>query len=765
MIRKKFIFYDRKRVRIKKVGRLLLTLSLALLLISFAIETSINYFIIFDQQKIEKLRSVKETVDIISERKKDIIEIEGYGPFVKLVERENGPFLIRESIKKPNLVILTFDDGPDPIFTPLLLDKLKEMRVKAVFFMVGEQMVRYPDIVKRVLDEGHEVGVHTFYHPGDYSELYNNIDQLSYEIDYPQKVLVALTGYKTNIMRAPNWGAENQITLNNLLLVTKAAYRGYDVLTSTVDSQDWREINPDTITRYSTKFDGSQVILLHDGGGNRQVTIDALPQLIENYKNKGYEISSLNGITPLNDSVMQKASYKELLMSKFAYNSYWLKVYYPKVLRLVYITALGITVVSMFFILIFATIQFIRDLLKRNKKEYKGLVSIIIPARNEEGSIEKTVSSALNSDYDNYEVIVVDNNSTDNTSKKLERFTINPKFRLSFERKLGKYAALNKGIRIANGEVIIVIDADTQMLPDTVRKLVRAFRDKKVGATAGNLKVGNQVNILTKVQTIEYIVGLNLERRAYDLFSAMPVIPGALGAWRKEAVKKAGGFTSDTLAEDADLAIRVQRIGYKASYISDAIAFTEAPETLKQFTKQRQRWIYGIFQVLFKNKDIYFRPKYGFLGTILLPYMSIVQTPFLILGLLIDIVAILTLFHNPIQVITFYLIFLLVQYFLTIIAFIYGRETRFYLLIYVPLVRTYYQILWYWNLYTSVVRIIKGVYLPWNKLSHLGSVVVYQIGEASSVPELVESKEDSGVGNISYMSSGIPPIRQKQIPE
>jgi cellulose synthase/poly-beta-1,6-N-acetylglucosamine synthase-like glycosyltransferase/peptidoglycan/xylan/chitin deacetylase (PgdA/CDA1 family) len=742
-MRKKFIFYDQKKVRLRKVGYFFLFFAVFLLTITYLFEYSINYYLKFDFQNAYKNRTLKETVDLISTREKEVINVDGAGPFVKLVEKEDGPYLERKPIEQPNRVILTFDDGPDPTYTPQILDKLKDLNIKAVFFVVGEQMVRYPQLVERIINEGHEIGVHSFYHPDDYAFLYDNPDRVFYEVDYPQKILIAQTGYKTNISRTPNWGAESTMAFNSLVFTVESADRGYNIIASTVDSLDWHEKNVDQIVKNATLLDGSQVILMHDGGGDRSVTVAAIDQIVRNYRNAGYEFANIKSVTDSTDYVMQKASFKELLIAKISYFSYWMKVYYSKILKGAFLTSLGITSIAIVLTVIFATTQYLREISRigrKKMKQFDGFVSVLIPARNEENSIRKTVSSVLASDYLNFEVIVIDNGSIDDTSKKLKEFKGITNFKLVRENKAGKYAAINTGIKSSKGEIIVVIDADTQLLPDTLRKLVGPFNRSKIGAVAGNLKVGNLTNFLTKIQSIEYTIGLNLERRSYDLFGNLPVVPGALGAWRRKYLDQVGGLTPDTLAEDADLAIRIQRMGYKTAYVSDAIAFTEAPETIKDFIKQRQRWIYGILQVLYKHRDIYFKTQYGYLGALLLPYLGIIQTPFLFLGPLFDLVALITLFIFPQEVIVYFLIYLGINMILTIVAFIFAGESRWHLLIYVPVIRTYYQMIWYYNLYTCLVRIVQGVYIPWNKLNHKGSVEISGI-EPSMSPDFSVVKD------------------------
>jgi cellulose synthase/poly-beta-1,6-N-acetylglucosamine synthase-like glycosyltransferase len=190
----------------------------------------------------------------------------------------------------------------------------------------------------------------------------------------------------------------------------------------------------------------------------------------------------------------------------------------------------------------------------------------------------------------------------------------------------GKARALNRGLELATSEIVVALDADTQFEPDTIARLARWFAaDEQLGAVAGNAKVGNRINIVTKWQALEYITAQNLERRALARLGAMTVVPGAVGAWRKRAIVEVGGYPPETLAEDQDLTIAIQRAGWSVTYDQSAIAWTEAPQTAGVLVRQRFRWTFGTLQSFWKHRDTLFRRKYGTLGWIALPNIAIFQ--------------------------------------------------------------------------------------------------------------------------------------------
>jgi poly-beta-1,6 N-acetyl-D-glucosamine synthase len=265
-------------------------------------------------------------------------------------------------------------------------------------------------------------------------------------------------------------------------------------------------------------------------------------------------------------------------------------------------------------------------LFRPNIKEYGTMpsVSIIIPAYNEGKVIEKTIRSVLGLSYSQKEIIVVDDGSTDDTLKIAKLMEINNPIRVISKRKnSGKWLALNKGIESSKSDIIVCIDADTVLDKNAIQPLVNHFIDSKVGAVAGNVKVGNRDKILTKLQALEYISNLNIQRRSEGFFRKVTVVPGPLGAFRKSIIKEVGFYTGDTFAEDADLTIKILRAGYKIKYEPKSIGYTEAPLSIFDLAKQRYRWYRGLLQVIIKHKGMFFNPKYGTTGLFMIPWVSL----------------------------------------------------------------------------------------------------------------------------------------------
>jgi cellulose synthase/poly-beta-1,6-N-acetylglucosamine synthase-like glycosyltransferase len=288
---------------------------------------------------------------------------------------------------------------------------------------------------------------------------------------------------------------------------------------------------------------------------------------------------------------------------------------------------------------------------------------------------------------------------------------------------------LNYGIERAGGNYVVCIDADTQLKTDAVSQLMKKFEHEKVGAVAGNVKVGNEVNMITKWQSIEYITSQNFDRRAFDYLNCITVVPGAIGAFSKKAIIEAGGFTTDTLAEDCDLTMRLHRCGYEIRNCNDAISYTEAPETMTQFMKQRFRWSFGVIQCFWKHRDAVFNTTYKNFGLIALPHILIYQMILPFLAPLADLVLVVSLIAAALGIIPvstghillYYLIFTVVDMAGAALAFAYEKEDYKKLLWMIPQ-RFIYRQLMYYILFKSFNKAIKGELQGWGVLKRTGNV-------------------------------------------
>jgi cellulose synthase/poly-beta-1,6-N-acetylglucosamine synthase-like glycosyltransferase len=369
---------------------------------------------------------------------------------------------------------------------------------------------------------------------------------------------------------------------------------------------------------------------------------------------------------------------------------------------------------------------------------FEPFVSVIVPAYNEERVIEGTIRSLLNSDYEKFEIIVVDDGSSDATSEVVQvQFADEPSVRLFTVPNSGKAAALNYGMRYANGDIIVALDADTQFPPDTIRALARRFVDPSIGAVAGNAKVGNRINIVTRWQALEYITSQNMDRRAFASLNCITVVPGAVGAWRRELIEQCGGFSSDTLAEDQDLTLRIRKLGYKIGYEEKAIGWTEAPDKLKMLAKQRFRWGYGTLQCMWMHRDVLFRPRFGALGFVAMPNVWIFQILFPLISPIMDLMLAYTLissgldrlqqpagysFTNLRQVLFYYALFLAVDWCAACFAFALERKERWRLLWWLFLQRFCYRQVMYYVMVKSVATAIHGAAVNWGKLERKATV-------------------------------------------
>jgi poly-beta-1,6 N-acetyl-D-glucosamine synthase len=365
-------------------------------------------------------------------------------------------------------------------------------------------------------------------------------------------------------------------------------------------------------------------------------------------------------------------------------------------------------------------------------------VSVIVPAYNEETVIASTVRGILKSTYRDLDVIVVDDGSKDNTHAVLRAaFDHDPRVTVLSIPNGGKAHALNVGLAKARGDIVVALDADTQFNRDAIARLVRWFGDPTIGAVAGNAKVGNRTNMITRWQALEYIVAQNLERRALAAVGTMTVVPGAIGAWRKSAIVAAGGFSSDTLAEDQDLTIALQRAGYHVMFDSSAVAWTEAPDTFRGLAKQRFRWSYGTLQCLWKYRSTIFRPRYGALGMLALPQVWLFQilltalAPFADLLLLWQLAweGVAYLEHgsefttgNLQMVGLYYVVFVLVDLLAAVAGFLMERREKWSLLWWLVLQRFGYRQLLYYVVVRSIATALRGPFVGWGKLDRKATV-------------------------------------------
>jgi len=653
------------------------------------------------------------------------------------------PYVIRRSGWQPGKIALTFDDGPSPQWTPKILDILRQKGVKATFFTIGENGEANPRLVQRVLAEGHEIGNHTFTHP-NVAEISKEAARL--ELNATQRLVQALTGRSMRLFRPPFFGDAEPTTPDEINAVKLAQSLGYTTVGLRVDPDDWAGPSADTIVQRimervadTNPETRGQIVLLHDAGGDRSQTVAALPRIIDGLRAKGLEIvpvSQLAGWT--SDQVMPPVPPEDrsTLVNWYVFlTASWLQA----TMHALFLLAIGLGLARLAILCGLAAWGRHKAVAPPPISKSDGvLVSVLIPAFNEAKVVADSVRRILDSRHVELEVIVIDDGSTDGTSDKVEAdFAAEPRVKLLTLSNGGKARAINAGLAIARGEVVVALDADTQFEPDTIALLARWFEDDKVGAVAGNAKVGNRINLITRWQALEYISAQNLERRALAALGCITVVPGAVGAWRRKAVLDLGGFPTDTLAEDQDLTITIQKAGYRAIFDADAVAWTEAPDTIRGLIKQRFRWSFGTLQCLWKHADVTLRPRFGALGLVALPQAWLFQillglvSPFVDMLLIIQLIAVVSDYvqhgeqYDPTNLkatLFFYAVFLLVDLATVIVAFMFEKREDWRLLWWLVLQRFGYRQLLYYVLAKSVNRAATGHLVGWGKLDRKATV-------------------------------------------
>jgi cellulose synthase/poly-beta-1,6-N-acetylglucosamine synthase-like glycosyltransferase/peptidoglycan/xylan/chitin deacetylase (PgdA/CDA1 family)/spore germination protein YaaH len=671
------------------------------------------------------------------------VEVDPATGFIKSEQITSSPssYVVERTGDRPGMLALTFDDGPDPRWTPAILDILKRENVPATFFIIGKNGQAYPELLRRMVSEGHEIGNHTFTHP-NLGEIPLSITEL--ELNATQRLIESIIGRSTVLFRPPYFGdaeADKPQEVEPAILAQKL---GYIMVGVRIDPDDWQlpvtadQIVSRTLDRAmdSNPETRGEVILLHDSGGDRSATIEALPRLIHELKARGFRFVAVSELAGLSkDQVMPEIPANQRVFTRADAVAFFFLSTGGWTLQWIFLIGILLGLGRLLFVGSFAFAQWLRS--RKRERLHAGsdcapFVSVIVPAYNEELVVGNTIRSLLASDYANFEIIVVDDGSQDGTSKVVQQcFGTEERVKLFTVSNAGKAAALNTGLTHARGEIIVALDADTLFAPQTISALAHRFYDPSLGALAGNAKVGNRTNIVTRWQALEYITSQNMDRRALASLNCITVVPGAVGAWRKDLLEGAGGFPSDTLAEDQDLTLQIRRLGYKIGYEETAIAWTEAPDRLTALARQRYRWAYGTLQCMWKHKDALFRPRYGTLGLIAMPNVWIFQILFPLISPVMDLMLIYTLASTALdrwqqptgysstnlqQVLFYYALFLAIDWISACFAFVLERQERWRLLWWLFLQRFCYRQVMYYVMIKSVTMAVRGPVVGWGKL-------------------------------------------------
>lgn len=634
-----------------------------------------------------------------------------------------GPIVDPSRPQTPGLTIpqktavLTFDDGPTA-WTPKILDVLKRHHVHATFFVIGSHVSQQPALIKQMADEGNEIGVHTFTHvnlanvPGWRQRI---------ELDQTQLAIAAATGRMTDLLRPPFSSEPNAVRSGDWQALQK--FPNYRVVFADLDTEDWRKPGVKKIVVAGVPKDGSgAVIMLHDGGGNRAQTVSALDSLIVALKTRGYTFQTVSEAAQVG-SPWHRATRMQQIRGTVVIDLVRVSDLLVGIMRFAFIALAALAIARTVLLLLFARRHSQLTPPPRNgtSVSFPG-VSVVVPAYNEELGIGAAVKSLAASDYPEFEIIVVDDGSTDDTSAVVEAMGM-PGVRLIRQENAGKPAALNTGIAAANHDVLVLVDGDTVFEPDAMKALVAPLCDPRIGAVSGNTKVGNRGGLLGRWQHIEYVIGFNLDRRMFDVLQCMPTVPGAIGAFRRQTLEDVGGVSDDTLAEDTDLTMAICRSGWRVVYAPQARAWTEAPATLGQLWRQRYRWCYGTMQAMWKHRRAVIEGgASGKLGRRGLPYLLAFQVLMPLLAPVIDVAAIYSLIFLPSPTIAYvWLGFLAMQYVSAAYAFALDRESPRPLWSLV-LQQFVYRQLMYLVVIQSVASASYGIRLTWQKLRRTGDM-------------------------------------------
>ena len=682
-------------------------------------------------------------------------------PDTKLISEEHyevmpTAYVIQRYGARPEkFVALTFDDGPDPRWTPQILDILKAKHACATFFVIGQNMQAHPGLVQRELRECHNVGSHTYTHPNIAATPKAETDL---ELNLTQRLFQVLTGRSLRLFRPPYFGDAEPSTPSEVEPLITAQKLGYLIVGLRVDPDDWMKPDPTlivqrTLERLKEGFDEKgklvepekrgQIVLLHDSGGNRARTVEALPALIDALRANGYQlvtVGQLAGLTPAQAMPPTARNSLDLMLDRIAFNFFR---YVDEALSFLFVSCIALGVGRLTFL---GGLALVHRVLKDGHLPAKldpatgPLVSVLIPCFNEEKVIASSIGRILESTWTNIEVIVLDDGSIDGTAAAVQAsFPGDPRVTLMTFPNGGKAVALNHGLQVAKGDIIVALDADTLFPPETIARLARWFADPTIGAVAGNALVGNRLNLITRWQALEYVTAQNLERRALAALGAVTVVPGAVGAWRRSALEALGGYPVDTLAEDQDLTIAVQRAGWKVEFDPSARAYTEAPDTLRGLMNQRFRWSFGTLQCIWKHRAAMFSLKLPALGFVALPQIWLFQIILALAAPLVDLAviwsvaaALLDRMFHPVEwssdkltmALFYWAAFVLVDVSAGALGMAMERRAPWRDLIWIPIQRFGYRQIMYYVVVKAVFTAVRGPRVGWGKLERRATAEV-----------------------------------------
>ncbi|MEV0634578.1 glycosyltransferase [Streptomyces sp. NPDC050619] len=626
--------------------------------------------------------------------------VDGKGPVVGI--NRNG---IQTGSMPARTVALTFDGGPDPVWTPRLLDLLRSNQARATFFLYGSQAARYPELVRRIRAEGHEIGSNTYTGAvlGEASS-----PRFSTELDLTQTALAGAADLNTTLLRMPRTTSADTLCGKEWRAARQAAARGYVLVTADKATRKPAQGLIRQFSQTATAFQKTQRLLANPSVDRFTTVSDGL---------------DLTPYTPV--STIARWQGEALLWGTSAGRSF------STAMTWILGIAGGLGVLRLALLAFFARAHVRR--LERFRpgapwlREVVEPVTVLVPAYNEEAGIESTVLSLLDSTHPELQIIVIDDGSTDRTAQIAEGIG-DPRVEVIRKPNGGKAAALNTGLARTRHEIVVMVDADTVFERDAIHRLVQPLAHPAVGAVSGNTKVGNRRGLLAKWQHMEYCFGFNLDRRMFEVLECMTTVPGAIGAFRRDALLGLGGVSDDTLAEDTDVTMALWRAGWRVLYEESAVAWTEVPTSLRQLWRQRYRWCYGTLQAMWKHRGAVLgvgtAGRFGRRG---LTYLALFQVVLPLLAPVIDVYALYgVLFLDPLTSAAVWLAFFGAQVVSAGYALRLDGERRRTLWS-MPLQIFVYRQLMYLVVIQSVVALLLGTRLKWHRMRRSGTAAE-QIG-------------------------------------
>ncbi|MFE1175201.1 bifunctional polysaccharide deacetylase/glycosyltransferase family 2 protein [Streptomyces sp. NPDC058773] len=615
-------------------------------------------------------------------------------------------------------VALTYDGGPDPVWTPRLLDLLRKHHAHATFFLQGSEAAQHPALVRRIQAEGHEIGSNTY--TGAVMGSASSV-RARLELSLTQGALAGTAGIHTNLLRLPQTTAVDTMCGPEWKAAQRAAADGYTL----VAADRWFRKPAQGVIRQFSQND---------------VAYSETEKLLGNPRiDKFTTVTFGTGLpaadtpaTPLDQWVGKALVGVKILGHAFVGGMTWV------------LGIGGVLGVLRLASLVFFARAHVRRLSRIRPgspwlREVTEPVTVLVPAYNESAGIESTVRSLLDSTHPHLQIIVIDDGSTDDTAD-IAALIDDPRVEVIRQPNSGKAAALNTGLAHARYDIVVMVDADTVFEPDAIQRLIQPLAHPAVGAVSGNTKVGNRSRLLGRWQHLEYVFGFNLDRRMFEVLECMPTVPGAIGAFRRDALMGVGGVSEDTLAEDTDLTMALWQAGWRVVYEESAIAWTEVPTSLKQLWRQRYRWCYGTLQAMWKHRravvEVGPAGRFGRRG---LSYLTLFQVALPLLAPIVDVFALYgALFRGPVLSAGVWIGFLALQLACAGYALkLDGEPVRE--LWAMPLQLFVYRQLMYLVVIQSVVAFLLGTRLKWQRM-HRSGTAAQHIGQAVTYESLPSSR-------------------------